>query len=85
MTAVHVDAARGQTRRDIRVLVSCQRGAMTIDWVALSASMLLLAVAVVYGIYTSGVGGLSGFINTTLIDAGKVGDTDPKPGADTFR
>lgn len=58
---------------------------MTIDWVALSASMLALAIAIVYAIYISGVGNSARLINTTLDNSGAVADHTPTPGPDTFR
>ena len=41
-------------------------GAVTIDWVALTAGILLLGMAVVFGIYNNGVSELMGAINTEL-------------------
>ncbi len=47
-------------------------GAVTIDWVALTAGILLLGIAVVYGVYQGGVSPLTGSINGNLADAGRV-------------
>ena len=44
-------------------------GAVTIDWVALTAGILLLGIAVVYGIFNGGVGKLVTQINTNLSSA----------------
>ena len=41
-------------------------GAVTIDWVALTAGILLLGIAVVYAIFNSGVKSLVAQINETL-------------------
>lgn len=41
-------------------------GAVTIDWVALTAGILLLGIAVVSGIFTGGVSHLTSDINATL-------------------
>jgi Flp pilus assembly pilin Flp len=41
-------------------------GAVTIDWVALTAGILLLGIAVVYAIFESGVDPLVGQINQQL-------------------
>lgn len=41
-------------------------GAVTIDWVALTAGGLLLGIAVVYGVYQGGVLPLSESINANL-------------------
>ena len=43
-----------------------EAGAVTIDWVTLTAGGLLLGVAVVYGIYQGGVLPLSESINSNL-------------------
>lgn len=44
-------------------------GAVTIDWVALTAGILLLAIALVYGIFNNGVDPLVDRINTSLSNA----------------
>ncbi len=41
-------------------------GAVTIDWVALTAGVLLLGIMVVYAIFNQGVSGLVKNINSTL-------------------
>ncbi len=41
-------------------------GAVTIDWVALTAGILLLGIMVVYAIFNGGVASLVGNINSTL-------------------
>lgn len=41
-------------------------GAVTIDWVALTAGVLLLGILVVYAIFNNGVSNLVSNINTTL-------------------
>ena len=46
-----------------------ESGAVTIDWVALTAGILLLGIAVVYGIFNSGVSPLVQSINTELMGA----------------
>jgi hypothetical protein len=43
-----------------------ESGAVTIDWVSLTAGGLLLGIAVVYGIYQGGVLPLSESINSNL-------------------
>lgn len=45
-------------------------GAITIDWVALTAGILLLGIAVVYAIFNSGVTPLVNTINASLKTAG---------------
>jgi len=46
--------------------LSDDTGAVTIDWVALTAGILLLGIMVVYAIFNGGVSKLVGKINTTL-------------------
>lgn len=46
--------------------IRAQGGAVTIDWIALSAGILLVGIAVVYSIFSSGVDGVIGNINTEL-------------------
>ena len=41
-------------------------GAVTIDWVALTAGILLLGIMVVYGIFNTGVSNLATSINSNL-------------------
>ena len=41
-------------------------GAVTIDWVALTAGILLLGIMVVYSIFNNGVSSLVTSINSTL-------------------
>ncbi|MEM7236915.1 MAG: hypothetical protein AAF501_03690 [Pseudomonadota bacterium] len=49
-----------------------ESGAVTIDWVALTAGILLLAIALVYGIFNQGVDPLVDTINSAL--SGAAGD-----------
>ncbi len=46
--------------------LSDDAGAVTIDWVALTAGILLLGIMVVYAIFNQGVAGLVNDINATL-------------------
>lgn len=45
-------------------------GAVTIDWVALTAGILLLGIMVVYAIFNNGVSSLVSSVNSTLKDVG---------------
>ncbi len=60
--------------------LSDDTGAVTIDWVALTAGILLLGIMVVYAIFNQGVSGLVKSINSTLtgittnLDVGDVPD-----------
>jgi len=45
--------------------LSDDAGAVTIDWVALTAGILLLGIMVVYAIFNDGVQSLTGNINST--------------------
>jgi hypothetical protein len=52
-------------------------GAVTIDWVALTAGILLLGIAVVYAIFREGVAPLVDSINSNLATAVSVNVGDP--------
>lgn len=54
-------------------------GAVTIDWVALTAGILLLGIAVVWAIFRDGVEPLVGTINTNLATAGAGVDPGTAP------
>jgi len=49
--------------------VNDDAGAVTIDWVALTAGILLLGIMVVYAIFNNGVANLVSNINSTLENA----------------
>ncbi|MEO1494658.1 MAG: hypothetical protein AAFV19_21120 [Pseudomonadota bacterium] len=55
-----------------------EAGAVTIDWVALTAGILLLGIALVYGIFNNGVSPLQTSINSQLGAAVSV-DTGTAP------
>ncbi len=46
--------------------LSDEAGAVTIDWVALTAGILLLGIMVVYAIFNNGVSSLVSNVNSTL-------------------
>ena len=46
--------------------LSDDTGAVTIDWVALTAGVLLLGIMVVYAIFNNGVSSLVSNVNSTL-------------------
>ena len=55
-------------------------GAVTIDWVALTAGILLLGIAVVYAIFNKGVQPLINAVNSNLATAVSVNvGTTPNP------
>ena len=68
----------------IRSFLLDETGAVTIDWVALTAGILLLGIALVYGIFNTGVSTLSTKINSNLINAGTGVDIGDAPGVDSF-
>ena len=59
-------------------------GAVTIDWVALTAGILLLAIALIYGIFSSGVSSLSKKINSNLVKTGDGINVGTGPGQPAF-
>lgn len=63
-------------------------GAVTIDWVALTAGILLLGIAVVYGLFDGGVTTLTESVNEALGNAaenvGEVGEGLESPDQEGF-
>lgn len=59
-----------------------ESGAVTIDWVALTAGILLLGIAVVYAIFNQGVSPLVNSINSNLSTAVTV-NIGPAPDLNT--
>ena len=59
-------------------------GVATVDWVALSAGVLILAIAVLYGIMGTGAASTATSVNKTLITAGTAIDPGPAPGQADF-
>lgn len=49
-----------------------ESGAVTIDWVALTAGILLLGIVLVYAIFNNGVANLGSTINSQLTSAGSL-------------
>jgi len=61
--------------KKLRGMFRDESGAVTVDWVALTAGILLLGIAVVYAIFNVGVKPLSTKIARTLSDqAEQLGD-----------
>ena len=54
-------------------------GAVTIDWVALTAGILLLGIMVVYAIFNQGVAGIVVSINSSLTGVVLVSDVGRRP------
>ncbi len=59
-------------------------GAVTIDWVALTAGILLLGIMVIYAIFNNGVASLVSNINSTLAGATSGVTVGTAPSQDTF-
>ena len=63
--------------------LSDDAGAVTIDWVALTAGILLLGIMVVYAIFNNGVSSLVSNVNSTLsgittsVDVGTIDNMNP--------
>jgi len=51
---------------EFKMFLSDDAGAVTIDWVALTAGILLLGIMVVYSIFNNGVSTLVSKVNSTL-------------------
>lgn len=50
----------------VRKFLKDESGAVTIDWVAITAGVLLLGIALVYGIFNNGVSSTATSINANL-------------------
>ena len=59
-------------------------GAVTIDWVALTAGILLLGIMVVYAIFNGGVSSLVSNVNSTLSGVTTAVNTGTTPDGGTF-
>lgn len=57
-----------------------EEGAVTIDWVALTAAVVLLGLFIVYAIFEDGLGNLSSSINTNLSEIGSLDPSAPAEG-----
>ena len=64
--------------------LSDDAGAVTIDWVALTAGILLLGIMVVYAIFNNGVSSLVSNVNSTLSGITTAVDVGAVPDASTF-
>ena len=75
----------GQLVKHLRCFRSDVIGAVTIDWVALTAGVLLLGIMVVYAIFNNGVSVLVSNVNSTLssvstdVSIGTVENINPAP------
>ncbi|MEM9735271.1 MAG: hypothetical protein AAF908_01530 [Pseudomonadota bacterium] len=56
-----------------------EQGAVTIDWVALTAGLLLLGIALIYGVYQSGAGPAAEALSTNLLAIDAQTDTGDAP------
>ena len=56
-----------------------ESGAVTVDWTAVTAGILLLAIGLIYGIFNSGVATASKSINSTLVTTGDAINYNPAP------
>lgn len=55
--------------RALRAYLATEDGAVTIDWVSLTAGVLLLGIIVILSIYSNGVSPLARSVNDTLSNA----------------
>ena len=69
----------------IRSYLLDETGAVTIDWVALTAGILLLGITLVYAIFNNGVASLSSNINSNLTAAGANVSTGTPPSQGSFK
>ena len=69
----------GTSMTDFSKFLDDDQGAITIDWVALTAGLLLLGIMVVYAIFNGGVAGLVSNVNATLAAVTTDVDTGDAP------
>lgn len=79
-----VQPAQASLREVFFRFASDERGAAAIDWVALTAGILMIGVTLVYSIFNNGVGSAVSTINASLQDAQFNVDTGAVPDQDTF-
>lgn len=68
----------------LKTFLHDETGAVTIDWVALTAGILLLGITLVYAIFNNGVAPLTQNINSSLAAAGTNVDTGDAPSQDSL-
>ena len=68
----------------LREFILSEDGAASVDWVALTGGIMLLAFAVIYGIYSTGASSTSKSVNATLVTAGTAVNVGPAPSQSTF-
>ena len=68
----------------VRCFAACDRGAVTIDWVALTAGILLLGIVLIYALFNNGVASTASNINANLSAAGASVDVGAAPSQGTF-
>lgn len=69
----------------LKKFVDDTSGAVTIDWVALTAGILLLGMTLVYAIFNNGVGDLAKSINSAMSAVDPAIDTGDRPGQSSFQ
>ena len=61
-----------------------ERGAATLDWVAMTAGILVLGLVLVYALFSGGVSSISRSINATLENSGTSIEAGSPPQPTTF-
>ncbi|MEM7509002.1 MAG: pilus assembly protein [Pseudomonadota bacterium] len=64
---------------NLKTFIHDEAGAVTIDWVAMTAGMLLLGIALVFGIFNNGVDPLTGSMVDTMENAALSSDLGEAP------
>ena len=68
----------------VRRFAFCETGAVTIDWVAITAGILLLGITMVYALFNSGVASTASNVNSGLTAMGAAVDTGTPPSQGSF-
>lgn len=61
-----------------------ERGAVTVDWVFLTGGILMLGIAVVFGVFNMGVEAMATSINAEMLNAAIEKEIGSAPGQQRF-
>lgn len=67
-----------------RRFLQAEDGTVAVDWVAVTGGVVLLAFAVIYGIYSTGGASTSSSINATLVATGTAVQLGSPPDQGSF-
>lgn len=56
----------------LRAFASDKRGAVTVDWVALTAAIVVIGIGLAYGVFGTGSTGVTGLVETFAGSSGEL-------------